>query len=75
MNIFNLDYFSPERLREGFLAIFASTGQKGIWIAGRTHEKNLSNHATFFRKCGERWEVLGRIGDGWDLEAMALESF
>jgi hypothetical protein len=72
MNIFNRAYFSAERLGEGYRAIFDSLQPGGIWIAGRTLEEDLTNHATFFRKAGNGWEVLDRIGGGWELEAMAL---
>jgi hypothetical protein len=72
MNIFNRAYFASERLEEGYRAIFDSLQPGGIWIVGRTLEEDLTNHATFFRKAGNGWEVLDRIGGGWDLEAMAL---
>jgi hypothetical protein len=72
MNIFNQAYFSAERLGEGYRAIFDSLQPGGIWIAGRTLEEDLTNHVTFLRKAGNGWEVLDRIGGGWELEAMAL---
>ena len=72
MNIFNQAYFAEERLREGYRAIFDSLQPGGIWIVGRSLEEDLTNHATFFRKAGNGWEVLDRIGGGWELEAMAL---
>jgi len=72
MNIFNRVYFAEERLEEGYRAIFDSLQPGGIWIVGRTLEEDLTNHATFLRKAGNGWEVLDRIGGGWELEAMAL---
>jgi hypothetical protein len=39
---------------------------------GRTLEEDLTNHATFFRKIGNGWEVLDRIGGGWEWESIAL---
>jgi len=72
MNIFNRSYFAEERLQEGYRAIFDSLQPGGIWIAGRTLEEDLTNHATFFRRAGNGWEVLDRIGTGWELESMAL---
>lgn len=74
MNIFNRSYFSDERLREGYQAIFASLLPGGIWIVGRTIEEDLSNHATIFLRREEGWNVLDRIGSGWEMEEMALES-
>jgi hypothetical protein len=74
MNIFNLSYFSKERLQEGFDAIFQSLRPGGIWIVGRTLEEDLSNHATFFQKGENAWMALDRIGGGWELEEMALAS-
>ncbi len=75
MNIFNRSYFSTERLAEGYRAIFASLQPGGIWIVGRTLEEDLSNHATFFRRRERDWEVLDRVGAGWEMEEMALELF
>ena len=75
MNIFNRSYFSAERLAEGYRAIFDSLQPGGIWIVGRTLEEDLSNHATFFRRRERDWEVLDRVGAGWEMEAMALELF
>lgn len=74
MNIFNQAYFTAERLEEGYRAIFDSLQPGGIWIVGRTLEEDLTNHATFFRRTENGWEVLERIGRGWELEAMALGS-
>jgi hypothetical protein len=72
MNIFNRAYFSTERLEEGYRAVFDSLEPGGIWIVGRTLEEDLTNHATFFRRAGNGWEVLDRVGGGWELESMAL---
>jgi hypothetical protein len=74
MNIFNQAYFSQERLEEGYRAIFDSLQPGAVWIVGRTLEEDLTNHATFFRRAEKGWEVLDRIGRGWELEAMALGS-
>jgi hypothetical protein len=73
MNIFNRSYFSAERLAEGYRAIFDSLQPGGIWIVGRTLEEDLTNHATFFRRREHDWEVLDRVGGGWEMEEMALE--
>lgn len=72
MNIFNRAYFSTERLEEGYRAIFDSLQPGGIWVVGRTLEEDLTNRATFFRRGEVGWEVLDRIGGGWEMEEMAL---
>jgi len=75
MNIFNPSYFSSEQLKEGFKTIFSSLQPGGMWVVGRTLEEDLTNHATFFRKGENGWEVLDRIGSGWELEETALRLF
>jgi len=75
MNIFNRDYFSDERLAEGFRAIFESLRPGGIWVAGRTLEEDLSNHASIFQRTENGWKILDRLGGGWGLESMAVELF
>lgn len=75
MNIFNRSYFSDERLAEGYRAIFDSLQPGGIWAVGRTLEEDLSNHATFFHRREHDWEVLDRVGSGWEMEEMALGLF
>jgi hypothetical protein len=72
MNIFNRSYFSTEQLEAGYRAMFASLQPGGIWIVGRTLEEDFSNHATFFCRREQGWEVLDRVGGGWEMEEMAL---
>lgn len=74
MNILNRSYFSSERLAEAARGIFDSLVPGGIWIAGRTLEEDFSNHVTFFRRLDDRWEVLERIGNGLEIEEIALAS-
>jgi len=74
MNILNASYFSQEQLREGVRTVFDSLKPGGMWIVGRTLEEDLSNHVSFFRRLEKNWEVLGHVGKGWELEALALES-
>jgi hypothetical protein len=75
MNIFNRSYFSEARLSEGYRTIFDSLQPGGIWIVGRTLEEDFSNHATFFRRKEDGWEVLDRVGGGWEMEDMASGLF
>ena len=72
MNILNKAYFSDEQLAEGVRAVFDSLRPGGLWIVGRTLEEVFTNHATFLRRKENGWEVLGRIGDGSEMEQLAL---
>jgi hypothetical protein len=72
MNILNAAYFSADQLAEGARAAFESVRPGGLWIVGRTLEEDFTNHVTFLRRGDSRWEVLGRIGDGSEMEQVAL---
>lgn len=72
MNIFNTAYFSADKLAEGARAAFDSVRPGGLWVVGRTLEENFTNHVTFLRRGDSGWEVLGRIGDGSEMEQVAL---
>jgi hypothetical protein len=74
MNIFNRDYFSAEQLIEGARIAFQTLTLGGIWIVGRTHEEDSSNHVTFFKRHKEEWEVLERIGGGSEIEEFAFRA-
>ena len=41
----------------------------GLWVVGRTLE-NQTNHATFFRRTENNWEVMARIGEGSEIEKL-----
>lgn len=68
VNILNLAYFTTQQLIDGIHAAFDSLKPYGLWIVGRTHEKDATNHVTFFRRTDKRWEVLERIGNGSEIE-------
>ncbi len=72
MNIFNPAYFSQEQLSEGIISSFHSLKVGGIWIVGRTLEKDFSNHASFLQKQRNGWRVLERLGSGSEIESLAL---
>lgn len=72
MNILNKAYFSEEQLAEGARAVYDSLRPGGLWIVGRTLEEVFTNHVTFLRRREDGWEVLGRIGDGSEMEQLAL---
>jgi hypothetical protein len=68
-NILNKAYFPIERLTEGANAAFQSLKPGGLWVVGRTLE-NQTNHATFFRRTENNWEVMARIGEGSEIEKL-----
>jgi len=72
MNIFNRGYFSEQQLMEGARAVHQSLLPGGIWIVGRTLEEDLSNHGAVLRRSPGGWDVIDRIGDGSEMEAIAL---
>src|SRR5262249_41413930 len=74
MNIFNADYFSPAQLSEGVAAAWNSVAPGGLWIVGKTLEKDFRNHVTFLHRTSGGWEVLERIGNGSDMERFAVGS-
>lgn len=72
MNILNLAYFPTPRLIDGIQSAFLTVNPGGIWIVGRTHEEDSKNHVTFFRRTEESWEILGRIGNGSEIEKLVM---
>ena len=68
MNILNKDYFSDAQLRDGVDAAFRSLKEGGVWIVGRTLERDFSNHVSFLQKSEDCWQLLGRIGNGSEME-------
>jgi len=72
MNIFNRSYFSAEDLARGANGVFQSLRPGGIWIVGRTWEHDFTNHASLLRRAEQGWELLERIGGGWEMEDAAL---
>jgi len=72
MNILNRAYFEEQQLKTAVRAAFDSVRAGGLWIVGRTWEDDFSNHATFFRRGNDSWQILGRIGEGSELEPLVL---
>ena len=72
MNILNLSYFPAGQLIQAVRAIFDSLVPGGLWIVGRSLESDLSNHASILRRHEDGWEVLERIGQGSEIEDLAL---
>jgi hypothetical protein len=72
MNILNRAYFTEDELASAANAVFESVRVSGLWIVGRTLEEDFSNHATFFLRREDAWQVLGHIGNGSEIEQLAL---
>jgi hypothetical protein len=72
MNILNHSYFTGDELTSATNAVFDSLRVGGLWIVGRTWEEDLRNHATFFMRREDGWQVLGRTGNGSEIEQLAL---
>jgi hypothetical protein len=74
MNIFNQDYFSSQQLEDGAAAAYESVVPGGLWIVGRTMEHDLTNHTTFLERQHNGWKILGRVGKGSEMEAVAAKT-
>lgn len=72
MNILNVGYFSHVELVKGIHVAFHALKEGGIWIVGRTLKQDLSNHVTLFEKEKMGWRVLDRLGNGSEIEDLAL---
>ena len=64
----------PDQLVEDARAAFDSLHPGGIWIVGSGMEEEFSNHGTLFARRGNGWEVLERIGQGSEVEDLALHA-
>jgi hypothetical protein len=74
MNILNFEYFSTQHIINGISAAFHSVRPGGLWVVGRTLKENGKNHATFFRRKEENWEILDRIGSGSEIEKLVTDN-
>lgn len=74
MNIYNRAYFSEEQLREGVRCVGESLLPGGIWIVGRTIDKNATVHEVTILQKGAsgEFQVLERVGPGSEIEQLAL---
>jgi len=73
MNVFNLAYFSRDRLLEGARTVWRSLTPGGIWILGRTLQENPPAHnVTVFLKDERGFRVLDRYGSGSEIEELVL---
>lgn len=74
MNILNFDYFSEQQLTDAAIAIFRSMRPGGLWIVGRTLQEDFSNHVSLLQHQPEGWKLLERLGQGSEIEALALRT-
>lgn len=69
-NILNLVYFSEDRLRKMIGLLTQRLRAGGLLIVCRTHHDG-TNHASVFRFDGDVLTVLGRLGNGSEIEHLA----
>lgn len=74
-NVLNLGYFPEEKLRAAVLNLKPRLRGKGaMFIVNRTLADG-ANHASFFAlDAGGRFCVVGRVGDGSEVERIVLDS-
>jgi hypothetical protein len=73
MNIFNFSYFSREQLISGVRAVYASLGEGGVWIVGKSMDvQGRRTNATVFVKTEGGFNAQERIGAGSEIEDLAL---
>jgi hypothetical protein len=73
MNIFNPGYFGQDRLREGAISVWRSLKPGGIWIVGRTVEKDRPvHHASVLVRAGHGFALHERYMQKSDMEGLAL---
>jgi hypothetical protein len=74
MNIFNLAYFSAERLAEGARAVWRSLRPGGWWIVGRTwRDDPPASNVSIFEKDEQGFRLIDRFGEGSEIESIVLE--
>jgi hypothetical protein len=75
MNIYNLSYFEPPRLREGAKAVRLSLKPGGLWIVGRTwQEAPPSHNVSVLEKTDAGFKLVRRYGEGSEIESLVLEN-
>lgn len=72
MNILNRGYFSEGQLTSGISAAWQSLRPGGLWVVGRTMEDSFRNHASLLGRNDSGWDLVTRVGDGSEIEALAL---
>jgi hypothetical protein len=70
-NILNRGYFDDVRIKRAIATLRKRLRPHGLLIICRTHE-NGTNHGTVFRLAGGGCDVVARIGDGSEIEDLAV---
>ena len=74
LNLYHPQIFGPERIRQSVTAALESLSEGGLFVAGRTLEKEgRRNDVSIFRKAGGRAAVLARTGKGFQFEDWARD--
>jgi hypothetical protein len=74
MNIFNRTSFTRRRLIEGAQAVRCSLKPGGLWIVGRTSNKELLQHdVSVLERQTNGFRLVERFADGSEIEDLALE--
>jgi hypothetical protein len=72
MNLYQPYVLGSERIRRGIQAALNALSEGGIFIAGRTLEKDAQrNDVTVFQKRQGQAQVMERLGKGFEFEALA----
>jgi hypothetical protein len=75
MNLYQTRVFTVARLRQGIRAVFDSVVEGGIFIAGKSVEGDRPhNNVSIFQKVDGRFRILERLGKGFELEQLVLET-
>ena len=74
MNIFNLGYFDPDRLRQGVAGVWRSLRPGGMWIVGRTVQPDPPvHHASLMVRTEQGFALHERHVQKSEIEDLALE--
>ncbi len=75
MNLLNPAVFGRDQAAQGLRAAADSIAEGGLYILGRTDESQArTNNVSIFRKTGGGFSVIGRLGQGSELEDLALSA-
>jgi hypothetical protein len=72
-NILNLSYFAEDRLRQMIKILSQRLCDGGLLITCRTFGDG-SNHASVFRRDGDGFAILDRLGSGSEVENLVLDT-
>lgn len=70
MNILNLGVFPDEFIILGLKNLLSSLKDSGIFILGRSNETTFVNHVSFFRKNGNKLDLITELNGGSELKPL-----